>query len=388
MNAKVIQYPRTADGVRIVPVYRDESKRFFVDAEKIPAWEVEVDGERVLTAALKIGETFDLLGISQTQALLETGVLDMTDSINPAMALESIWIEGKHPDGTRTIDRHILVADDTRQPGTNFAESAQTWRRLELNYTTDSLQVGHEAAGTAQKLELVVAGMVNTALGHAEVVASGVIAKPDTGIEYEVIGYTLQAYRLNPNRRPIEVPAADVTNTPPAGYEHVKEGEQINEGLPKYPEAESSLVLSVFSGQEYDPAQFAKGKVITAHEVPGAASNLTITVGDEPGSGGANHRYDISGFNTETNASEYEGSAQLVLSVLFQNGPIPQHGNNGVTLEALLGLAAHRLQGFQAGPFASQDNEDALFHITSALEALQRRTRDRLARQVEGKEVA
>ena len=373
MNAKVIQYPRTEQGIRIVPVYRDESKDYFVDAEKIHPWEVEVDGQRVLTAALKIGETFDLLGISQSQALLETGIHDTTDAISPNMALESIWIQRTHPDGSRAIDRHILAVADARSPYATFA--ARNTRQLELNYTTSTLPGRVDGDVVKQKLELVVAGTINLQLGHAEVVASGVVATPDDGTEYEVIGYTLQAYRENMNRRPVNLQAAiDSQET------------RLDPAQDEREERAFVPVISVFSGAPHPGADyFAKGKVITTHEVPGAASNLTITVGDDPAvPGNANHRYDITGFDTDSNASEWEGSFARALNILFQNGPIPSHGNNGVTLEALYAVAAHRLQGFQAGPFASADNEEALFHTLKALEALQRRTRTRIARQVEG----
>jgi hypothetical protein len=55
----------------------------------------------------------------------------------------------------------------------------------------------------------------------------------------------------------------------------------------------------------------------------------------------------------------------------------------GVTNEALLAIVIDRLEGFQAGPFACSENFTALTNAQAALEALQARTRDRLARGVE-----
>lgn len=367
--SEAIKYERTAQGVRIVPVYRDETKDYFVDAEKVHPWSVEVEGQHLLTGALKIGALFDLLGISQTQSLLETGVHDMTDSIDTNLALESIFVEAKYPDGSSKVQRYTLVHDGEQQVGAQLVLTPNQ-RSLELNYHTNTLL----SPSTNSALDLHVAGSVNLELGHCEVVASGVSAGMEPDVEHEVIGYTLKAFRTNHNRRPVEIPAVWPQD----------------EAAAKQPEAEQEErayvpMISAFSGLEHMPGNFNRGKEIYMHEVEGAASNLAITVGDDPAvPGNANHRYDISGFNTESNASEYEGSAALVLSILFQNGPIPSHGNNGVTLEALFAVAAHRLQGFQAGPFASQDNEEALFHTLKALEALQRRTRSRIARQVEG----
>ncbi len=122
----------------------------------------------------------------------------------------------------------------------------------------------------------------------------------------------------------------------------------------------------------------------------GDAANhqLTIEVTDEPGQGGANHLYMIKGFYTASNGSDpfrarYGESAKHA-TVLFQNGPIKEVGVNGVTHEALLVIVIDRLRSFQAGPFASSDNEHALADCLSALSWLQERTRKRIARGVEG----
>jgi hypothetical protein len=127
---------------------------------------------------------------------------------------------------------------------------------------------------------------------------------------------------------------------------------------------------------------------ITAHQVNEANEALTITVEDAPGSGGANHLYMIRGFDTTSNPSDpfvaRHGNPALHATVLFQNGPIKEVGVNGVTHEALLAIVCDRLRSFQAGPYACADNAVALAHLELAQEALQRRTRERQARGVEG----
>lgn len=70
--------------------------------------------------------------------------------------------------------------------------------------------------------------------------------------------------------------------------------------------------------------------------------------------------------------------------VRFQNGPIKEVGTNGVTHEALLAIVEDRLIGFQSGPYACRENAVALTKIQEAMMWLQKRTRDRLARGVEG----
>ncbi len=123
-------------------------------------------------------------------------------------------------------------------------------------------------------------------------------------------------------------------------------------------------------------------RTITNHIVEGDSVNhqVTITVLDEPGAGGASHKYQI------TLPEEFWTDEQIIHRwvIFFQNGPIKEHGVNGVTHEALLAIVIDRLRSFQAGPFPSEDNATALEHCEDALEYLQNRTRNRIARGVEG----
>jgi hypothetical protein len=113
-------------------------------------------------------------------------------------------------------------------------------------------------------------------------------------------------------------------------------------------------------------------RTLDDHKVNPANDLLTVTVLDEPGSGGANHAYDITG-----------GEA-VPTHIRFQNGPIAEVGVNGITHEALLAILCDRLKGFQSGPYANEDNQIALLSLQQAQNALQRRTRERMARGVEG----
>lgn len=131
-----------------------------------------------------------------------------------------------------------------------------------------------------------------------------------------------------------------------------------------------------------------KMRTVKDHIVPGDATDqLFITVTDEAGSGGAHHAYEIAGFDVTKNRSYAPADAASKVSIYFQNGPVPQFGNNGITVEALQVICIDRMRCFQAGPFACADNQEALDHMNAALECLQRRTKSRIARGVEGKEV-
>lgn len=127
---------------------------------------------------------------------------------------------------------------------------------------------------------------------------------------------------------------------------------------------------------------------ITSHRVNPANDTLTIRVMDEPGSGGACHHYVISGFDTKTNPSDpfaaRHGASATYSTVLFQQGPIGEVGVNGITHEALIAILIDRLEAFQRGPFKNDYNGEAVSHLQLAQEALMRRTRERMARGVEG----
>jgi hypothetical protein len=134
--------------------------------------------------------------------------------------------------------------------------------------------------------------------------------------------------------------------------------------------------------------EFPTLRAITDHVVNPANDRLRITVTDAPGSGGANHRYVVGGFDLSSNPSldpdglETESPRQVVIQ--FQNGPINEAGVNGLTHEVLLAIVADRLRSFQAGPFACKANACALTHIEEAQHWLQQRTVERMRRGVEG----
>lgn len=124
---------------------------------------------------------------------------------------------------------------------------------------------------------------------------------------------------------------------------------------------------------------------LTEHKVNPVNDRLRIVVADEPGAGGAHHRYDIRGYDESANPSTPEHDEIIPgVTILFQNGTIPEAGVNGVTHEALLAVVADRLRSFQAGPYSCKENACALTHIEEALHWLHSRTIKRMQRGVEG----
>lgn len=125
---------------------------------------------------------------------------------------------------------------------------------------------------------------------------------------------------------------------------------------------------------------------ITEHQVNPANEKLMVEVTDAPGAGGAAHRYEIRGFDISANPSypAISGYSYNAMTILFQNGPIPEAGVNGITHEVLLAIIADRLRSFQAGAYACEENERALEAVETALDYLKARTMKRMSRGVEG----
>ena len=104
----------------------------------------------------------------------------------------------------------------------------------------------------------------------------------------------------------------------------------------------------------------------------GEGSMNKITVMDEPGAGGACHRYLV----TKDHVA--------LCFVKFQEGPIKEFGVTGCQNEDLLSIVIDRLQCFQDGEWACDENERALKKIEEGLAWLRYRTSDRCRRGVEG----
>ena len=104
--------------------------------------------------------------------------------------------------------------------------------------------------------------------------------------------------------------------------------------------------------------------------------HIIVAVLDEKGRGGACHLYE-----TYKNKGQY----RALTRTRFHKGGISDF--NGTTNEAELAKVKHRLECFQEGPYPCEENAEALDHINKAIAALHRRTDNRKARGVEGKDV-
>lgn len=122
-------------------------------------------------------------------------------------------------------------------------------------------------------------------------------------------------------------------------------------------------------------------RTLESHKVNPANDTITVTVLDEPGPGGANHRYMI---ELPPPKGSPDSCHPLCTVIEFQNGGIADAGVNGVTHEVLLSIVEDRLLSFQRGPFACRENALALTKLQESLMWLKERTRGRMERGVEG----
>lgn len=119
---------------------------------------------------------------------------------------------------------------------------------------------------------------------------------------------------------------------------------------------------------------------ITSHKVNGLNDALTITALNDPDGSGS-----ISAYNIGVVSHIQGGESELRLAnIRFQIGPIQENGVNGISNESLLGIVEDRLKSFQVGPYACRENAVALTKIQEAMMWLHFRTRERVARGVEG----
>ena len=94
----------------------------------------------------------------------------------------------------------------------------------------------------------------------------------------------------------------------------------------------------------------------------------------------ANHEYVIRHFEENENGA----SNEIFANIKFQKGPVKENGVNGCHNEDLIAIVIDRLQCLNQGDFACRENSIAITKLEEALLWLNKRTQDRIARNVEG----
>lgn len=218
------------DQTKIIPVYNDQSKEFFVNPALVPPAAILHEGQSITTAPMAIGKKFSILGLSQTAALLETGLMDSTDAIDPAVQLASLYMSI----GTEVF-KFGTVAQMT---AANFTYAVQgNYRQMNLHFDTNNLPINKNSKlitgadsvalkalidlECSVKLSVLVSGSVNLELADTSLISgdigvyeirdkAGNVLDLKTGqgktfaalfATAKIFGYDLNARRTNTNRR-------------------------------------------------------------------------------------------------------------------------------------------------------------------------------------------
>ncbi len=228
------------DQTEVVPVVRggggaSDTTAYFVPSADVAPYARLVDNVSVNTAPLAVGKSFSLLGISQRDALIANGALDITDSIDTAR-LAAVYVKiaaGADPVAAPAV---VVRVDVTDLATSDFEYSIQgNTRKLNLNFSTKAVKFTSAttnvagvavpqftAIGTSvARIGLSLFGSIVQDLGDAELTAGGVNVAKVTNAAGQlldltagagatiaaifagatVVGYDLKAYFSNTNKR-------------------------------------------------------------------------------------------------------------------------------------------------------------------------------------------
>lgn len=182
----------------LTPIYQPESKQYF--CEFTQPTKIEVDGAAFETNYLKPDVQFSLLGLSQSISLLESGLLDVTDAIDPDMSLAEIAITFKH-NGEDHVWYHKLETPESADPLGAFTYSPQGgYHVLQLNYA--GVIVMTSKANVTNSIGVNGFGTCNLELGNTKLNFKITNREDADFTDVRVVGYKLKAKRVNYNRRP------------------------------------------------------------------------------------------------------------------------------------------------------------------------------------------
>lgn len=219
------------DSTKIVPVYRDAYKQFFVDAAVLAPRTETVNREDVTTSFLAVGKKFDLIDLSQTDTQIEAGYMNETDSVDTDIRVKRIAVK---------IGADVVILSTANIPGNQFHHNVQgDNQEMIVRIQTDALNINANTKrpdGSALvdlapvvngqyvvQLDVMLNGSVFRDKGQTRMSADpvlvakvvdkdGVVHTPTSAAVAsivalfdgaQVIGYELDARRTNLNRRSI-----------------------------------------------------------------------------------------------------------------------------------------------------------------------------------------
>jgi hypothetical protein len=221
------------EGTRVVPVFEpgNAPNNANFDTSEVADYDYNLEGEVIRTAPLKFGtEIGDLIGLSSTQALIDNGLMNNGDTLDPAIYLDAIYLKlGADVFKFRLsgLARTAFIAapeGDSRDQILNFETESLKISRITKLY--DGSALGDFVEVVNQDLTVLLTasinGKVSVSTGRLKVHALdlGVKAVLDqdgnelplgSGIGQTLaalvdpatafVGYDIKAYRSNLNRR-------------------------------------------------------------------------------------------------------------------------------------------------------------------------------------------
>lgn len=229
MRAGVDYTVLSRDKTRCYPIVRPASLDKFVDPALVAPVDYNNEGTVVRTAPLKTGVEIGLIGLSQTDAMLESGSANQTDTLDPAISLEHLYVK---------VGGDVLKFNVYSNSTANFTYAPQgVDKQRNLAFRTKSLTIGAKTtqsdgtplvdlAGVVTDnltvvVEIQASGIANTEFGSVQVFGNKVaIVKilDEDGNEVAptnataadihaafanatIFGYVVRAYRTNINMR-------------------------------------------------------------------------------------------------------------------------------------------------------------------------------------------
>ena len=224
---------------KVVPVLRsgggaDDNTDKFVSTSLVPSWSVALGNSIVVpTGALKVDQKVDLIGISQTNELLASGIMGPSDSLDTYIRLDSVFLSVTGDVGGVATTEVIRLSTEGL-PASTFTYAPQgNYRRMILTLDTDGLVLDDatltvagtqpallsELTNNKARVQLTINGSVSLDKGDgmvnrgsmALVTMRNAAGQLVTGTAFnalatkladaEIIGYTLTASRANSNIR-------------------------------------------------------------------------------------------------------------------------------------------------------------------------------------------
>lgn len=214
---------------RVYPVVRPAAVGKFVDAAIIAPRDMDNEGVTISTAPYRTGVEVGIIGMSQTDAMLDGGMANQTDTLDPAISLDKIYVK---------VGDDVVAFNVYSQPTANFTPAPQgvdkqrnlAFRSKSINISKSSKQydgtalVSLAAVGVDNLtvvLEINASGIANTEFGSVVVYGNAVtiskvldvdgVVLPATNASVQdlntlfataqIVGYDLRAYRTNVNMR-------------------------------------------------------------------------------------------------------------------------------------------------------------------------------------------